>query len=75
MARRMRNVWIVARREFRHYFVSPIAYAVALFLFVVLGILFYVNVSFGLQQADLARQPSRVSPDGHSIQPSVSHDG
>jgi ABC-2 type transport system permease protein len=56
----MRNVWIVARREFRHYFVSPIAYAVALFLFVVLGILFYVNVSFGLQTG-------QITPDGRLV--------
>ena len=48
----MRNVWIIARREFRHTFVSPIAYAVALFLFVVLGILFYVNVSFGVRSEE-----------------------
>ena len=56
----MRNVWIVARREFRHYFVSPIAYAVALFLFVVLGILFYVNISFGLQTG-------QFTPDGRLV--------
>ena len=56
----MHNVWIVARREFRHYFVSPIAYAVALFLFVVLGILFYVNISFGLQTG-------QFTPDGRLV--------
>jgi ABC-2 type transport system permease protein len=56
----MRNVWIVARREFRHYFASPIAYAVALFLFVVLGILFYVNVSFGVQTGE-------ILPDGRVV--------
>lgn len=56
----MRNVWTIARREFRHYFVSPIAYAVALFLFVVLGILFYVNVSFGVQTG-------QITPDGRIV--------
>jgi ABC-2 type transport system permease protein len=56
----MNNVWVIARREFRHYFVSPIAYAVALFLFVVLGILFYVNISFGMQTGQL-------SPDGRLV--------
>jgi ABC-2 type transport system permease protein len=56
----MRNIWIIARREFRHYFASPIAYAVALFLFVVLGILFYVNVSFGVQTG-------QITPDGRLV--------
>jgi ABC-2 type transport system permease protein len=42
----MRNALTIARREFRHYFVSPIAYAVAIFLFVILGILFYDRVTF-----------------------------
>jgi ABC-2 type transport system permease protein len=56
----MRTVWVIARREFRHYFVSPIAYAVALFLFVVLGILFYVNISFGVQTGQL-------TPDGRVV--------
>ncbi|HMK07699.1 MAG TPA: ABC transporter permease [Anaerolineales bacterium] len=56
----MRNVWTIAQREFRHYFVSPIAYAVALFLFVVLGILFYSNISFGMQGGTF-------TPDGRLV--------
>jgi len=56
----MQNSWTIARREFRHYFVSPIAYAVAIFLFVVLGILFYVNVSFGMATG-------QIPPDGRVV--------
>ena len=56
----MRNAWTIARREFRHYFVSPIAYAVAIFLFVVLGILFYVTVSFGVATG-------QIPPDGRVV--------
>jgi len=56
----MQNAWTIARREFRHYFVSPIAYAVAIFLFVVLGILFYVNVSFGMATG-------QIPPDGRIV--------
>jgi ABC-2 type transport system permease protein len=56
----MQNAWTIARREFRHYFVSPIAYAVAIFLFVVLGILFYVNVSFGMATG-------QIPPDGRVV--------
>jgi len=61
----MRNVWVIARREFRHYFDSPIAYAMAFFLFVVLGILFFLTVSYGVQFGDL-------NPDGRVVlQPMV----
>lgn len=56
----MRNAWIIAGREFRHYFISPVAYAAALFLFAVLGILFYVSVSFGLQTG-------QIPPDGRIV--------
>jgi ABC-2 type transport system permease protein len=40
----MRNIWIIARREFNHYFVSPIAYIVAFIILLILGIIFYANV-------------------------------
>jgi ABC-2 type transport system permease protein len=40
----MRNVWIIASREFRLYFVSPLAYAVAGVMFLVLGLIFYINI-------------------------------
>jgi ABC-2 type transport system permease protein len=40
----MRNTWTIAKREFAHYFVSPIAYAVAIMFLVLLGFLFIVPV-------------------------------
>ncbi len=40
----MRNVWLIARKEFQHYFISPIAYAVAFAILLILGILFYGNI-------------------------------
>lgn len=36
----MRNIWTIANREYKHYFISPIAYIVALLILVVLGIYF-----------------------------------
>jgi len=36
----MRNIWTIARREFRLYFDSALAYAVALIIFLVIGIIF-----------------------------------
>jgi ABC-2 type transport system permease protein len=36
----MRNMWTIARREFRQYFTSPLAYIVALLIFLVMGVYF-----------------------------------
>lgn len=43
----MRNIWTIAKREFTHYFVSPIAYAVAFMFLSILGFLFVLNVVQG----------------------------
>ena len=56
----MRNVWIIAGRELRHYFISPMAYVLALLLYLILGGLFAINVYFGLQTG-------QVSPDGRLV--------
>ncbi|MGD0610356.1 MAG: ABC transporter permease [Anaerolineales bacterium] len=42
----MRNIWTIARREYRHYFISPIAYVVALVVLLVIGIFFVVNIYY-----------------------------
>ncbi len=41
----MANVWTIARREFNHYFVSPVAYAVAFLIFLILGLIFYSSLA------------------------------
>jgi ABC-2 type transport system permease protein len=41
----MRNVWTIAKREFNLYIISPIAYVVALIILLILGIIFYANMS------------------------------
>lgn len=46
----MRNMWTLAKREFAHYFVSPVAYAVAILFLSILGFLFAANVYFISQQ-------------------------
>ena len=46
----MRNVWVIAKREFAHYFVSMLAYALAFFVFLIVGILFFINNWGGAQQ-------------------------
>jgi ABC-2 type transport system permease protein len=40
----MRNIWTIASREFKHYFISPIAYAVFFMILVILGVIFYANI-------------------------------
>ncbi len=36
----MRNIWIIARREYKLYFISPIAYVIAFLMLLIIGILF-----------------------------------
>lgn len=47
----MRNIWVIASKEFKHFFISPIAYVIATAIMLILGILFYVNVqAYAAQQ-------------------------
>ncbi len=56
----MRNLWIIASREFRHYFISPIAYALATMLYLILGGIFFINIYYGLQTG-------QINPDGRMV--------
>lgn len=56
----MRSIAIIAAREFRRYFVSPIAYAGAAVIFLVLGGIFVLNIGFGLPTG-------QMSPDGRMV--------
>ena len=47
----MRNLWTIARREYRHYFTSPIAYIVALVTLFTIGIFFIINIFYYSQQS------------------------
>ena len=40
----MRNIWTIARREYRQFFSSPLAYVVALLIFIILGVLFILQI-------------------------------
>ncbi len=42
----MRNIWTICAREFKHYFISPIAYVVAFIVLIVIGIWFFANIFF-----------------------------
>jgi ABC-2 type transport system permease protein len=47
----MRNVWVIARREYKLFFGSPVAYVVAFFFMMFLGLLFYINLREAILQA------------------------
>jgi ABC-2 type transport system permease protein len=40
----MHNIWTIARRELKLYFISPIAYIVMLVTLLILGLIFYVSI-------------------------------
>ncbi len=42
----MRNIWTIARREYKLYFISPIAYVIAFLLLLIIGILFALTVVY-----------------------------
>ena len=47
----MRNIWIIAKREYDHFFISPIAYVVAFMILLTTGIIFFVNILYFIQNA------------------------
>jgi len=47
----MRNMWTIAKREYKLYFSGPIAYAVAFLYLLILGILIYAQLRDALEQA------------------------
>ncbi len=47
----MRNIWTIAKREFNHYFISPIAYVVAFIILITLGIYFTFIINYYAQNA------------------------
>ncbi|HLO15396.1 MAG TPA: ABC transporter permease subunit [Anaerolineales bacterium] len=47
----MRNIWTIAKREYNHYFISPIAYVVAFITLLILGIYFVYIIGIVSRQA------------------------
>jgi len=59
----MRNIWTIAKREYDHYFISPIAYVVAFMLLLTTGIIFWIYVSDFVQNASqLFGQTPDITP-------------
>lgn len=40
----MRTIWTIAKREYKVFFTSPVAYAVMLMILLIVGIIFYANL-------------------------------
>jgi ABC-2 type transport system permease protein len=45
----MRNIWIIARREYKHYFSNPIAYVLFFVILITLGGFLYLDIFFAVQ--------------------------
>jgi ABC-type Na+ efflux pump permease subunit len=59
----MYNVWTIARREYKAYFASPVAYVVAFLILVVVGGLFTASIYFTMQaMGQIPRPACRWSP-------------
>lgn len=58
----MRTVWVIAAREFNHYFISPIAYIVAAVLFLILGYLFSSYIYNGSLSGQVPAEGTVVIP-------------
>ena len=56
----MRNVWVIAEKEYKHYFISPVAYVVTFAILLILGILFYAAI---LSMSASAQQQSAPGID------------
>jgi ABC-2 type transport system permease protein len=59
----MRNIWTIASREYKHYFISPIAYVVAFLFLSTVGIIFAFTILNANQSA--LYYPS--APDASSV--------
>jgi ABC-2 type transport system permease protein len=47
----MRNIWTIAKREYDHYFITPIAYIVAFAILLTVGVIFAINVYYFMQNS------------------------
>jgi ABC-2 type transport system permease protein len=62
MRENMRNIWTIAKREYDHYFISPIAYVVAFMILLTLGIYFAYIIGVTAQQAFYGAPAPDITP-------------
>jgi ABC-2 type transport system permease protein len=61
----MYNIWLIARREYKTYFTSPVAYIVTFFLLLALGIIFYEAITSAIYYN--TSQSQSYAPDAQLI--------
>jgi ABC-2 type transport system permease protein len=61
----MYNIWLIAKREFKTYFTSPVAYIVTFFLLLALGIIFYESITTSIYYN--TAQSQSYTPDAQLI--------
>ena len=44
----MRNIWTIAKRELKAYFISPIAYIIIFITLLTLSIFFYIDIYYAV---------------------------
>jgi len=62
----MHNIWLIAKREYKTYFTSPVAYIVTFFLLLALGIIFYEALSTAIYY-NTSQAPQSYTPDAQLI--------
>ncbi len=58
----MRNIWTIARREYRQYFGTPMAYMAAFLYLIVLGVIFYYNILMASYQQRAPQVQAVIGP-------------
>jgi ABC-2 type transport system permease protein len=58
----MGKIWTIAVRTYKHYFVSPMAYIVAIALFTIIGLLFVNELGSSLNNPGQGQVPSTQNP-------------
>lgn len=47
----MRNAWLIAEKELRHYFSSPVAYALIALFAILIGLIFWLTLAYFVQNS------------------------
>ena len=56
----MQNIWIIAKKEFKSFFHSPIAFVIGVVIFLILGIFFWYLLNFAIQYQSFVPEISSI---------------
>jgi ABC-2 type transport system permease protein len=54
----MRNVWVIARREYKHFFTTSVSYSVAFAILLIVGLIFALTLLFANQNGGVGGAPA-----------------